>query len=212
MVCSRAMGDAAEDIVHVEEPIEHGHEERRPAWISFAQTAAGLAVVFITVGIAGHFVRDDLERLGRLFMDRFGYPGMALGTFMADGLHFPIPPQFYMLANITGSGTAAPALLALSIGSITGGHVARWLAEKASRLAFVRRRAAHVARRMRNLIDRFGTWAIVLASLTPVPYSFLCYLAGINRLPYRLFALLCVLRVPKIAAYYFLIQAGWSLA
>lgn len=176
-----------------------------------AQVSGGLVVLFVVVGLLGRTVRDDLEQLGLRFVDWMGYPGMGLGTFLADGLHFPIPPQFYMLAVITGGGSVLVALAWIAVGSIIGGHVAYWVAAKAGNIRFIRRRVGRIQGTMAALVARWGAGAMVFGSLLPVPYSLLCYLSGLNRLPYRLFALLCVLRIPKLLAYFLLIKAGWNL-
>ncbi|NUP10982.1 MAG: hypothetical protein HOW73_33465 [Polyangiaceae bacterium] len=203
------MAECRSDPVDVDEPIAHGRPPLRG--IGFlAKMVAGLALLFVIIGTAGHYYRDDLQRLGTAFVDSMGYLGMGVGTFIADGLHFPIPPQFYMLASVTGGASPLLTLAAISVGSIAGGHVAYYIAMKASRLKFILRRAAKVKTTMAAVVERWGTWAMVLGSLLPVPYSFLCYLSGLNRLPYPLFAILCVLRIPKIVAYFYLIRLGWS--
>lgn len=203
------MDDSA---VIIEEPNEH-HPPRLGAlgWRSLVQVTLGLALLFSIVTFAGHYFRADLERVGEWFVETTGYAGMGFGTFLADGLHFPVPPQFYMLMVVIGGSSALLALGAISLGSIAGGHVAYYLALKVRNVAFIKKRAERVSGTMSGLLDRFGAWAMVLGSLMPVPYSFLCYLSGLNRLPYRLFALLCLLRIPKIVAYFYLIRAGWSL-
>jgi membrane protein YqaA with SNARE-associated domain len=104
-----------------------------------------------------------------------------------------------------------PALGAITVGSLIGGHVAYFLASKVRSIGFFRRGARRAEKTMHNLIERFGTWALVIGSLTPVPYSFLCYLSGLNRLPYKKFLVLCALRVPKVALYYGLVVLGWSV-
>jgi membrane protein YqaA with SNARE-associated domain len=184
---------------------------RKQTWKLVAQVSGGLIVLFVIVGLLGRTVRHDLEQLGLRFVDWLGYPGMGLGTFLADGLHFPIPPQFYMLAVITGGGSVSAALAWIAAGSIVGGHAAYGLAAKAGNIRFIRRRVARVQGTMARLVERWGAGAMVFGSLLPVPYSLLCYLSGLNRLPYRLFALLCLLRIPKLVAYFYLIKAGWNL-
>src|SRR5688500_14238206 len=75
---------------------------------------AGIAVVFVgMIALASSF-REPLERIGRAFVERFGYPGMALGTLIADGFHFPIPPQFYMLMAVTSDASRPIALGAIA--------------------------------------------------------------------------------------------------
>ena len=50
---------------------------------------------------------------------------------------------------------------------------------------------------------------VVLASLSPAPYSWLCLLAGMSKLSYRLLAVACALRIPKLLTYYALVRLGW---
>jgi uncharacterized membrane protein YdjX (TVP38/TMEM64 family) len=42
-----------------------------------------------------------------------------------------------------------------------------------------------------------------------VPYSGLCYAAGLSRLPIKGFALITLIRIPRLVAYYYLIELGW---
>ena len=187
-----------------------GHTARA-AYHLFGRSVLALALAFGAVALLGLEFRAELVAAGQWFVDRLGYPGMSVGTFLADGLHFPIPPQFYMLAAITKGEPAIPVLSAIAIGSLAGGHLAYALAYKARKIAFFARGAERVDKTLGRVLVRYGAWALVIGSLTPVPYSCLCYLSGLNRVPYRIFALVCALRAPKIVAYYYLIAAGWSL-
>lgn len=170
-----------------------------------------LAVAFGLVALLGFAFRAEVIHAGHWFIDKLGYTGMGVGAFVADGLHFPVPPQFYMFAAITRGSPTRPVLSAIVIGSLAGGHLAYALAAKVRSIRFFMRGAERVNKSLRRLIDRYGAWALVIGSLTPVPYSFLCYLSGLNHVPYRLFLILCLFRIPKIAAYYYLITLGWSL-
>jgi uncharacterized membrane protein YdjX (TVP38/TMEM64 family) len=38
----------------------------------------------------------------------------------------------------------------------------------------------------------------------------LCYTAGLCRMPKRAFALIALLRLPKLVAYYYLVRLGWG--
>src|SRR3954471_14650482 len=58
---------------------------------------AGLVIMLVVSGVAAHFVRPTAEAAAHAFVERFGVTGMAVGTLLADGLYFPVPPQFYML-------------------------------------------------------------------------------------------------------------------
>src|SRR5688572_2610405 len=166
----------------------------------------GLVVLGVAVSIAAHFLRDELATLGREIVEMLGIPGMALGTMLADGLHFPIPPQFYMLAAISAGTSQAVAIAAIAAGSVAGGHIAFFLAKKAGKLRFIQRQVRKVQKPLATLLEIHGTRAIVVGSLLPIPYAHLCYLMGLNHMRYRSFALLCALRIPKLLLYYSIVR------
>jgi membrane protein YqaA with SNARE-associated domain len=170
----------------------------------------GAASLVGLVSLLAHFFRPQLESLGETFIERFGYAGVALGTYMADGLHCPVPPQFYMLASITAKWSELWTIVAVCIGSMFGGITAYWIARKAMGLRFFRRLLARTQRHVDWLFKRYGYWAVAIGSLTPIPYSFLCYVAGGYRMPPRIFVVLSLFRIPKIVLYFYLVKLGWT--
>src|SRR5687767_7553816 len=94
------------------------------------RTIAGLLFLFMSIAICGTLLRPKLEYLGNEMISRLGSPGMALGAFLADGVHFPVPPQFYLFATIASHRNDLPPVLAVCIGSILGGVVAFLLGQQ----------------------------------------------------------------------------------
>ena len=169
--------------------------------------AAGLVAL---VSILGHYFRAELEGMGQSFVERFGYAGIALGTYVADGLHCPVPPQFYMLASIASGWSEAWTIVAVCIGSLAGGITAYSIARKASKLRILQRLLARSQKKVDWLYARYGYWAVAIGSLTPIPYSFLCYVAGAYAMPRRIFFMLSLFRIPKVVFYFYLVKVGWS--
>lgn len=169
-----------------------------------------LVIVCLVVALLGYVARNPATALARGLVGRLGLWGMALGTLLADGVQFPIPPQFYMLLAVASGAPAAPAFVAICAGSLAAGllgyHLARW----ASRLAWLSRATKSYRELLTGAFERFGYRAAVFASLLPVPYSVLCYAAGLNRMPRRFLALLSLCRIPKLLGFYWLVRAGWS--
>jgi membrane protein YqaA with SNARE-associated domain len=173
--------------------------------------AGAIAGVFVVMVALASLFREPLERVGHAFVDHFGYWGMALGTLIADGFHFPIPPQFYMLMAVTSGSSQPIALGAIAAGSLVGGFAGYSLAHRiVSWRPIARRlqRSQHVAA---SAFSRFGYRAAIIASLLPIPYSVLCYLAGIQRLPRRIFAVLSLCRLPKLLMFFYMVELGWSV-
>lgn len=172
---------------------------------------AGFAVVLLTVTIIAYFARPAAEATARGFVERFGVAGMALGTLLADGLSFPVPPQFYMLMAIASEANVAEAFAAIALGSVVAGAVGYFLSERVSHWGWIARKTAAPRQVLSASFTRYGYRAALVASLLPIPYSMVCYLAGLNRLPLRFLGLLMLCRVPKLMAFFYLVHLGWSI-
>jgi len=187
--------------------LERDKREALKLGIKLLLGAAGLVLV---VSLLGHYFREELEDLGRGFLDRFGYVGISLGTYIADGLHCPVPPQFYMLASVVSGWSELWTIVAVCIGSLFGGMTAYAIARKAASSRFLRGLLARTQGKFDWLFARFGYWAVAIGSVTPIPYSFLCYVAGGYRMPARIFVALSLFRIPKVVLYFYLVKLGWS--
>jgi membrane protein YqaA with SNARE-associated domain len=172
----------------------------------------GLALgsLLLLAFLLGRWLRPELEATGNAFVARFGLGGMALGTFLADGLHFPVPPQFYMLLAIADGGSQLPPMLVIAAASLCGGGVGYTMAAKIGHLSWVARIFSRPSRAATAAYAKHGYRVLILASLTPIAFSMLCYTAGLCRLPKRAFALIALLRLPKLVAYYYLVRLGWG--
>ena len=143
------------------------------------------------------------------FVARFGYAGMTLGTFIADGFHFPVPPQFYMLLAVSSGTPDAAALAAIACGSLPGGLVEYLIGRRLARFPAVARKLERSTLLIQRFLDRFGYGAALLASLSPIPYSVLCAVTGAHGLRWRFFALVSLCRLPRLCLYYWLVRASW---
>lgn len=175
-----------------------------------AQVVVPLVAVFVGVSAAAALFRPELRALGEAFVRRFGYGGMALGAFLSDAFMFPIPPQFYMLTSVAAGAPQVPSVTVICVSSVVAANVAYHVAGSLARVPLVRRRIE----RSRGVIDplfaRYGYYAVAVGAVLPVPFSLLCYLAGLYRVPYRLYAVLVLLRVPRLLVFYALIRLGWA--
>ncbi|WP_437671318.1 YqaA family protein [Sorangium sp. So ce131] len=169
-----------------------------------------LGALFGAIALAAHLVRDQLEALGRGFVERFGIAGMFVGTYLADAFSFPIPPQFYMLTAISAGGSQIPPMIAISVASLLAGCTGYRLAGRLARFRIFAARLERTRPKIDRLFDRYGYWAIAIGSISPVPFSMLCYLSGLYQVPWRYFVTLVLFRVPRLFLFYALIRLGWS--
>ena len=177
------------------------------------QSLLALVVLIGFVSALSRLFKPELEALGQGFLERFGALGLSLGTFLADAFHFPIPPQFYMLASITGGWSPLESLAAIAAGSMVGGVVSHLIGRHVLwRVAFLRRIVDRSRARIDWLFARYGYWAVAVGSISPVPFSLLCNLSGLYRVPFRIFLVLSLFRIPRLLIFYALIHLGWSHA
>lgn len=170
----------------------------------------GLAMMLGVVGLAGYLVRAPTEQVARRFVDSFGVWGLAFGTLLADALHFPIPPQFYLLTLVASDAPPAVGLLAIISASVVAGCLGYGLSKLVSHRPWLSSRLARPRSLFESASRRYGHRVALVGSLLPIPYSVLCYLAGLSRLPFRFFAVLALCRVPKLIGFYYLIRLGWA--
>lgn len=175
-------------------------------------TIFSLALFLALVALVALLFRGEAEAIGRLLGRRLGVAGLALGTFLADALCFPVPPQVYVLTAHLSRTSPLWALLSISAASVIAGHSAYHLGRAAA--ALPRLRDLGPLRRARERAGALqrgrGVLAALLAAASPVPYSWLCYAAGACRLRYGLFTAYTLLRPPRILIYYLLIRMGWG--
>lgn len=170
----------------------------------------GLAALMAVVALLGWAFRAQLEHFGRWFVGHFGLVGMACGSFLADGLHFPLPPQFYLLTGIAGGIGTTEALASVLVGSVLGGLTAFAIARRMARVPFLENRFATTRVLIEKLMGHHGAWGLVIAGMLPVSYFVLCALGGMMRLRYRHFGVLALMRIPRIVLSYALIALAWA--
>jgi len=169
-----------------------------------------LGLLVVVILLVREF-RPELTSLGTAFVQRFGLVGVAIGTYIADGFHFPVPPQFYMLLAIAAGRAPLAIIAATCLGSLLGGGSGFLVARRVGQLprlsAWLERSSRGI---MGRLTDRHGVRTMIVASFTPIAFSVLCYTAGLYRVRASTFAIMLVLRVPKLALYYYLVSTGWN--
>ncbi|MCW5817245.1 MAG: VTT domain-containing protein [Labilithrix sp.] len=169
----------------------------------------GLGALIAFVSLIGWRYRGELMSFGEWFVDRFGVAGMIAGTALADGIHFPLPPQFYLLTGIAGGYGGATTFLAVLVGSEIGSFVAYSIGRYFGQSRWVDRRMTKPRKLLERVLARQGYLGLAIASLLPISFCILCLTAGAMRLPYRAFGLLAAMRIPKVFLSYAVIVLAW---
>lgn len=174
------------------------------------QTIVVTALLFGAIAISAVLLREPLESFAHWVVENLGLFGVFLGVLATDAFTLPIPPDMYLFVAVASHAPVVPMLVVCCAGSIIAGSIAYYIGPFIQRLPFLRARLERFRERGERLFGKYGTWTVVIAALSPVPFSVTCWLAGIYRMPYRPFFLATFARIPRLVGYYFLFELGWT--
>lgn len=156
-----------------------------------------LGVLFLVSTLIQTVFGERLNEAANSVVQTVGLPGVVVGTWLADGFAFPVPPQTYMLA--ASSWPEAIRLFpALACGSILGGISAYFFGPVLERIAWLKKMSDSIRSTSESFDSNNWVTTAVVASLSPLAFSWVCYAAGMCRAPRRVLFILCLLRLPKL--------------
>ncbi|MGM0432218.1 MAG: YqaA family protein [Spirochaetota bacterium] len=165
---------------------------------------AGLA--FLVYGTLAFLLRDNLQYSGVWLKDHFGLVGVGIYCFLVDMLI--VPTTIDIIFPITLQWQPVPLLAVMSAASMAGGFAGYTIARELNHITYIQRVADRYQARGKRLIERYGGWAVVIAGFTPLPFSTICWIAGLLNVPRGIMLLAVTSRIPRIILYYFLVQGG----
>jgi membrane protein YqaA with SNARE-associated domain len=174
-------------------------------------TVVGMIVFTLLIGVLAWFFREPLLEVGHWFVDNFGGPGVAVGYFLPDAFTVPLPNDAFTAFGLWGGMPFWEVVAWGSLGSISGGctgwAIGRYLIARNHRLqAFMQKRGGD---EMVAELRRTGRWFLAVAAVTPIPYSITCWACGVTQMPFWEFVVISLLRIPRVAVFLWLIQAGF---
>lgn len=176
----------------------------------FAQTVFTLFILVGIVVILGIYAREELIEYSEKIVQYVGYPGLFFGMLLGDSLPAFIPPDAFLMFSIAASMNAVWVIISCSLGSILGGTISFLIGRYViPRFSLGRRVILRYEAKLLPYIRRFGFWAVVLAAMTPIPYSWMAYSAGSFKMEYRFFLLGSLFRVLRMGLYYYAMLWGW---
>ncbi|GAB6065639.1 YqaA family protein [Aquifex pyrophilus] len=112
------------------------------------------------------------------FVESYGYLGIFLIAF-TESIIQPVPPDpFISGATAMGLNPLLSAIVA-TFGSVSGGVVAYFLGKFLGEPVAKRLLGEERFLKAEAFYNRYGTFAVIIAGLTPVPYKVFCWLSGI---------------------------------
>ena len=112
--------------------------------------------------------------------------GVLLLVSFSESIVFPIPPDPLLIAVGVADPSSAVWVAALvTAASIVGAYVGHFLGRRVGRPLLYRLVPENKVRPAEVLFEQYGAWAIIAASITPIPYKVFTILAGVLDLPVR---------------------------
>lgn len=188
--------------------------ERRPyspvtdTWRLIVRSLA-LLCFFLVVSVG--LLQLDLPYDDQAFavIDKAGLVGVFVFVLAVDT--FVVPATLDIVFPFTVDWNPVPLLATISVASVLGGIWGYWIGRLLYFLPFVRKTVGGYYERGATLLERYGSWAVVFAALTPLPFSTISWIAGMLHISFRKFALAALWRIPRVVGYWALLQAGLAV-
>ncbi len=175
------------------------------------QTVLLSIVLVVLLVIGALFFKEPINELSRWVVIHLGLPGIIIAVIVSDVLTAPIPPDTMLFMAATSPDIHnGVAIVTISLASTAAGSMAYVIGPYLSKLPYLRNKIEGFRPRGEALFERWGSWAVAIGALSPLPYSVFCWMAGIYRMDYKRFFLATLFRIPRIAGYYALFMYGWK--
>ena len=183
---------------------------------AFVRRQVGLAALLLilllaAVALSGILLRHEMKAVAGGIYDALGFGGLALALFVADTFVSPVPTDLilWIVASSELSARWYAPVTILALLSTLGGHVGWWLGWRLAETGLVRRMVGRYHGRSLEVMRRHGMWAVVLAAVTPLPWSLASWTAGALHMPWRSYLLGSLARFPRLILYYIFIHLAF---
>ncbi|MGR9044569.1 MAG: YqaA family protein [Gammaproteobacteria bacterium] len=167
------------------------------------------------MGVLGFWFEDEMSMMTNWVVDRIGFTGLCLILLVTDTLVTPFLPDI-LLVVIAKSALAERGLyyvFILGTVSVFAGMLGWNIGRGLGQFNFIQRLYGQIGEEQRGFMEKYGFWAIVLGAITPLPYSFTCWTAGVMGLRWtKVLAASVLFRIPRIIIYYLLIASTVNLS
>ena len=103
---------------------------------------------------------------------------LAVNSF-AESIFFPVPPDPLLIGiSIRQPETALWLAALVTVTSVAGAVVGHWLGRRLGRPLLYRLVSDKRIAKVEGMVERHGTWAVLIAAFTPLPYKVFAISAG----------------------------------
>jgi len=172
--------------------------------------AVFIAFLVMLLIVLRYTLGDYLEQYGEDLVERFGYLGMFAATLFMDTFIVPVSPDIIIFVSIAGNVNTFWAIFTIALASMIAGNLGYLIGKFLGNREFVIRRLKKYEKRGRYLMKKYGLWAVIIGAMTPIPFSAICWLAGMLDMKYTHFLAGVLWRVPRFLMWYIIIGMGFK--
>ncbi|MBT4384728.1 DedA family protein [Candidatus Peregrinibacteria bacterium] len=143
-----------------------------------------LTIVFLVIAIV---FAPQFDAMGQFVHDKFGMQGLFFTVFLADFTLQPFPPDVLLYSYVLSGSPIVLTWLLVAFGSALGacaGYGMGYFLQYEGALKFIGEKKYQQAC---DLFKNYGTAAVLIAAITPVPFNVVCWSAGIFKMDFRFF-------------------------
>ncbi|MFO8065687.1 MAG: VTT domain-containing protein [Spirochaetia bacterium] len=189
-----------------EKPANTGDETGAVNPWQLVRKSVGLLGILLGATLVLIALDVPVEAYAERVVSRGGLIGVFLVVWMMDMFIVPVSMDVFYPFTVTWQPWSL--LSVMSVASVFGGACGYWIGRGLYHLPFVQRTVSGYYERGTKIIERYGVWAVVIAGVSPIPFSAVSWIAGMVRMPFQYYILAALSRIPRIVGYWALVRAG----
>ena len=177
------------------------------------KTLLSILGIGVVVGILGAIFESQIIETSSWLSHQLGIAGILMAVFLTDAFITGIPPDLFLIVILKSElKDQWPVLVSLiGISSTIAGCTGWFIGTKLGHLKWAEKHYGPLIAKNRKIIDRYGPWGVAIGALTPIPFSFTCWLAGALEIRFKIFFWMAALRIPRFLFYYMIIMSSETL-
>lgn len=179
-------------------------------FVTIIRTVISIGILIGIVYLGKIFIKSELENIGLLFFEKFGLIGLFVDVYIVDTFIVPATPDLFLGLLVAAGHSQIAGLSLICLASVLGGISGYWIGNKLGRRKIVQKLTGKYQQRGEALFQRYGFGAVIIAGLTPIPFSSVCWLAGMFKMKFSFFFLATLTRIPRMLIWYYLIAYVWQ--
>lgn len=154
--------------------------------------------IFFTITAGFIFFREEIRTFLQSIIEHFGLFGLFSITLVMDTIIQPISPDVLTLGYSMADYNLLTASLIGGFASILAGFIGFFIGHFLEEEGIDKFIGQKKYQKAHNLFAKHGFWAILIGSISPIPFSAICWSAGVFKMPWKFFCISVIItRLPR---------------